>query len=117
MIRPVVAKANPLTLRFMEVTTHGYGLMEFTAERLTVSYISPTTITKPDAPSTVLAKFEVDRGAPRIRQVAGAGFMPRTVPDDPSATTTTTAPDGSVPGDVPDAGGATPVPGTSTFTG
>lgn len=79
LIRPVVAKANPLSLRFMEVATHGYGLIDLSAERASVTYRSPATIAQPTSTTSVLARFEVDRGTARVRQVEGDGFMPRVV--------------------------------------
>jgi phosphodiesterase/alkaline phosphatase D-like protein len=106
VVRPLLAAANPLHLRYVETTTNGYGLLELTADRLTVTYLSPSSITKPDQPTRVLARFEVDRGSARIRQTEGEGNMPRPDdlitpdPDDPSDPTTPDDPsDPTTPGD------------------
>lgn len=80
VVRPLLAAANPLHLRYVETTTNGYGLLELDADRLTVTYLSPSSVTEPDQPTRVLARFEVDRGSARIRQTEGDGFMAR--PDD-----------------------------------
>lgn len=109
VIRPVVADANPYTLRFIEVETHGYGLVELTAERASVWYRSPTTIAQPTSATSVLAAFEVDRGTNRIRQVAGEGFLAR--PEEP-ATPVVPGPAAAPPADA-----AAPVAGAPTYTG
>ncbi|QXC60012.1 alkaline phosphatase D family protein [Aquihabitans sp. G128] len=112
LIRPVVAKANPYHLRYIEVTTHGYGLIDLTSSGASVSYISPESITVPDAPSAVLARFEVDRGSAVVRQVEGTGFLPRPAVD--PAPPTTTVPGEPGPGTaVP----AAPVAGAPSYTG
>lgn len=115
VIRPVVAGANPLHLRYIEVTTHGYGLVELTKAGASVAYRSPETITEPVSTTSVLARFEVDRGSARVRMVEGEGFMAR--PEDPatpSTTTTTTTPVAEPIGEpVP----AAPVAGSPTYTG
>lgn len=80
VVRPLLAAANPLHLRYVETTTNGYGLLDLAADRLTVTYLSPSSVTEPDQPTRVLARFEVDRGSARIRQTEGDGFMAR--PDD-----------------------------------
>lgn len=122
-VRPVVAKANPLSLRYIDVVTHGYGLIELTPQRATVTYVSPKSITEPGAPSRTLARFEVDRGTAQIRQVAGDGFLPRQEPEAQTPPTTdTTTPSGQATGTettstVGAATGAAPVNGTATFTG
>lgn len=91
VIRPVVAGANALTLRYMEVTTHGYGLIDLTPERASVAYRSPASITTPTSTSAVLARFEVARGSATIVMVEGTDFMARpeteapTDPGDPAA--------------------------------
>jgi alkaline phosphatase D len=108
-IRPVVAAANPLTLRYIEATSHGYGLMEFSDEKVTVSYRSPASITVATSTTSVLARFEVERGSATIVQVEGDGFMGR--PTDTAATTTTTTPAGT------EAQPAQAVGGQATYTG
>lgn len=112
VIRPVVAAANPLTLRFIEVTTHGYGLMEFSADKVSVSYRSPASITVAESATSVLARFEVERGSATIVQVEGEGFLAR--PEQSGETTTTT----TKPADSTDAAApAAPVGGQATYTG
>lgn len=108
LIRPVVAGANPYSLRFMDAETHGYGLLDLTPSRLTVTYVTVESITTPTSTSRVLARFEVDQGTATIRQVAGEGFMARpaaVVPVDPP-------PAGPVPADP-----AAPVGGQASYTG
>ncbi|HEX7134011.1 MAG TPA: alkaline phosphatase D family protein [Iamia sp.] len=109
VVRPLLAAVNPLHLRYIEVTTNGYAILEAGSERLTVTYVTPVSITEPDQPSEVLARFEVDRGTARIRQVEGDGFMPRPadLPDP-----------GSDPGtDTPPASPADPIDAAAAFTG
>jgi alkaline phosphatase D len=112
LIRPVVASANPYTLRYMEVTTHGYGVLDITAERVRATYRIVDTITATDSGARDLAVFEVARGTSRIEMVAGSDFLPRPAdapvgPDDPAG--------GAPP--TPPADPATAVPGTARFTG
>lgn len=109
VIRPVVAAANPLTLRFMEVTTHGYGLIELTAEKASVAYRSPASITSPTSTTAVLARFEVERGSATIVQVEGEGFLARPETDDPT--------DPADPETEPEAAPADAVGGTPSYTG
>ncbi|MCB0960654.1 MAG: alkaline phosphatase D family protein [Acidimicrobiales bacterium] len=111
VIRPVVNEANPYTLRFMEVTTHGWARIELTGERASVQYRTPATIREATAPTTVLAAFEVDRGTATVRQTDGDGFLAR--PNEQEPTTTTTAPAAGGPGPAP----AVPVAGTADYTG
>ncbi len=107
VVRPLLAAVNPLHLRYIEVTTNGYAILEAGADRMSVSYVTPVSITEPDQPSVVLARFEVDRGTARIRMVEGEGFMPR--PDE------ATPPD---PGsDAPPASPADPIDAEASFTG
>lgn len=79
VVRPFLAPVNPLHLRYIEINTNGYGLLELDADRLAVTYLTPTSVTEPDQPTTVLARFEVERGTARIRQTQGDGFMPRPI--------------------------------------
>lgn len=109
VIRPVVAGANALTLRYMEVQTHGYGLIELTPEKASVAYRSPASITEPTSTTAVLARFEVERGTATVVMVEGEGFMPRPDPTDP---TDPTDPEGE-----PEAAPAEAVGGTPTYTG
>lgn len=114
-IRPLLAAVNPLHLRYIELLTNGYGVLDLTPERLTATYVSPLTITERDATSRVLARFEVDRGTARVRQVEGDGFMPR--PDDP-ATAGPGDGDGAEPGEAGrPAAPATPIATTARFAG
>lgn len=106
LIRPVVSAANPYSLRFMEVTTHGYGLVDLTAEKAVVTYRSPASITTPTATVSVLARFEVERGTATIEQVEGDGFMARPTIDDLEA-----------PPEAAPSTPAVPVPGTAPYTG
>ncbi|MBX3287128.1 MAG: alkaline phosphatase D family protein [Actinobacteria bacterium] len=112
LIRPVVAAANPLHLRYIEVTTHGYGLIELTPSGASVSYRSPASVTEPTSTSSVLARFEVDRGVARVRQVEGDGFLPRAVPADVAVPPSTAPPPGG-----PVATPAAAVPGRPAYTG
>jgi alkaline phosphatase D len=112
VIRPVVAEANPLTLRYIEVTTHGYGVLELTDARATATYRSPASIASPTSTTSVLAAFEVERGTATVRQVEGDGFLAR--PADPEVPTTTTP--GS-PTPVAPATPAQPVGGEPSYTG
>lgn len=106
VVRPLLAEVNPLHLRYIEVTTNGYALLEADAEKLTVTYVAPVSITEPDQPSRVLARFEVDRGTARIRQVEGDGFLPRPADLPP--------PGG---GPAPPAAPADPIAAEAAFTG
>jgi hypothetical protein len=111
VVRPLLAAVNPLHLRYMEVTTNGYAILEAGADRMSVSYITPVSITEPDQPSVVLARFEVDRGTARIRMVEGDGFMPRpdeAAPPDPGT---------DAPPAEPPAAPADPIPAEASFTG
>jgi alkaline phosphatase D len=127
VVRPLLAAVNPLHLRYIETTTNGYGLLEVNRDRLTVTYLSPSTIVEPDAPTAVLARFEVDRGTARIRQTAGEGFMPRLDdatprPDGPSGPPAAPDPDGPSGPDPhgpsgPPATPARPISGEALFTG
>jgi alkaline phosphatase D len=110
LIRPVVSAANPLHLRYIEVTTHGYGLIELTPSGASVSYRSPATVTQPTSTTSVLARFEVDRGSARVRQVEGDGFLPRAEPAEPP-----TDGGGTVAPGEP--GPAQPVSGSPAYTG
>lgn len=111
VIRPVVSAANPYTLRFIEVTTHGWALVDLTSSKASVEYRTPATIRDATSTTSVLAAFEVARGTATVRQTAGEGFLAR--PADETTTTTTTA-----PGETPaPASPATPVPGDPTYTG
>jgi phosphodiesterase/alkaline phosphatase D-like protein len=114
VIRPVVTEANPYTLRYIEVTTHGYGLLELTDAAATATYRSPASTATPTSTSADLARFEVARGTATVRQVAGDGFLPRPT-EDPS-TPTTTVPGGAGPAPGP-AAPATPVSGQAGYTG
>ena len=109
VIRPVVATANALTLRYMEVTTHGYGLIELTSDKASVAYRTPASITSPTSTTGVLARFEVERGTATIVMVEGDGFLPRPDATDP---TDPTDPEGE-----PEAAPAAPVGGTPSYTG
>lgn len=113
LIRPVVAAANPYSLRYIEVTTHGWGLLELTGARAAVEYRSPATIREATSTTSVLAAFEVERGTATVRQTAGDGFLARPEAE-PTTTTTTSAPSG---GTDPEAAPAAPVSGTATYTG
>ena len=113
LIRPVVAAANPFSLRYIEVTTHGWGMLELTSAKASVEYRSPATIREATSTTSVLAAFEVARGTATVRQTAGEGFLARPS-DEPTTTTTTTAPPGA--GD-PEPAPAAPVSGTATYTG
>ena len=110
LIRPVVADTNPYSLRFIEVETHGYGLIDLEADGAEVTFVT-TVITARGAPQRTLARFEVDRGSPRIRQVEGSGFLAR--PDagsgGPGAPGGGTATAGAVP--------AAAVAGSPSYTG
>lgn len=109
LIRPLLASANPYHLRYIEVTTHGYGIVELTAARATVTFVASTTITEPDGGTVVLSRFEVDRGTARIRQVEGSDFLPRPA-EEPG--------EGPAPGDPPPAAPpAAPIDAAATFTG
>jgi len=110
VIRPVVAAANPLSLRYIEVTTHGYGLIELTAELAAVSYRSPASITTATSTTSVLARFEVDQGSAWVRQVEGRGFMAR--PDDDVAPEPEVEPAADAAADP-----AEPVTSTASYTG
>jgi alkaline phosphatase D len=113
LIRPVVAAANPYSLRYMEVETHGYGLIELTADKAVVWYRSPASIAVPTSTTSVLAAFEVERGSARVVMIEGDDFLPPPDADpDPESTTTTTAPGGT-----PQAPAAQPVGGQATYTG
>mgnify|MGYP001297134703 CR=1 FL=1 len=116
LIRPVVAGANPLHLRYIEVTTHGYGLIELTPSGASVSYRSPLTIIEPTSATKVLARFEVERGVARLRQVEGTGFLPRTEPAAPGEPSEPVGPvSPSSPGGAPSS--AVPVRGAPSYTG
>lgn len=117
LIRPVVSAANPLHLRFIEVTTHGYGLIELTPSGACVSYRSPATITEPTSTTAVLARFEVDRGTARVRQVEGEGFLPRTEPAAPPIEAPTDPAGPSSPVAAGSPGPAVPVSGNPAYTG
>jgi alkaline phosphatase D len=115
LIRPVVAQANPYSLRYIEVTTHGYGVVDLDATRARVTYRIATSITRPEAPSVDLAVFEVQRGTARIEQVAGSDFLARPsppieAPDGPADPAAGTPP-------APMAAPAQPVAGTPRLTG
>jgi alkaline phosphatase D len=114
VIRPVVAQANALTLRYMEVTTHGYGLIELTADSASVAYRTPASITGPTSTTSVLARFEVARGSATIVMVEGSDFMARPQVGDP---TDPTAPTGAEPPADPAPGPAAPVAGSPAYTG
>lgn len=109
VIRPVVAGANALTLRYMEVTTHGYGLIELTSARASVAYRTPASITAPTSDTGVLARFEVERGTATVVMVEGTGFLPRPEPTGPSGPVDPTG--------APEAAPAAPVGGTPAYTG
>lgn len=111
LIRPVVSAANPYSLRYIEVTTHGWSLLELTSARAAVQYRSPATIRAATSPTSVLAAFEVDRGTATVRQTAGDGFLAR--PTEEPTTTTTSAPGGAAPAPSP----AAPVAGSPSYTG
>ena len=109
VIRPVVAGANPLTLRYMEAETHGYGLIELTSAKASVAYRSPASITTATSTTAVLARFEVERGTATVVMVEGEGFMPRPDPEDPTDPT-------DAAGD-PEAAPADAVAGSPSYTG
>jgi alkaline phosphatase D len=111
LIRPVVAEANPLTLRYMEAETHGYGVIELTTAKASVAYRSPATITEPTSTTAVLARFEVQRGTATIVMVEGTDFLARPEAEDPVEPT--------VPEKDPvdPADPAAPVAGSPTYTG
>jgi len=109
VIRPVVAEANALTLRYMEVTTHGYGLIELTTEKASVAYRTPASITTPTSTTGVLARFEVARGTAAVVMVEGTGFMPRPEPADPAGPTDAATDPGAAPAEA--------VGGTPSYTG
>lgn len=115
LIRPVVASANPYTLRYMEVTTHGYGVLDITAERVRATYRIVDTVTATESGASDLAVFEVARGTARIEMVAGSDFLPRPA-DDPDGPDGPDASDGGGQ-PAPPADPATAVPGTARFTG
>lgn len=108
LIRPVVAVTNPYSLRYIEVETHGYGLLDLDAAGASATYVT-TAITTRGASASTLTRFEVDRGSGSIRQVEGTDLLPRPTPGTPPPTD---AP--SVPGAAAPAGA---VAGTPTYTG
>lgn len=115
LIRPVLAAANPLFLRYIDVYAHGYGLVDLTPERAAVTFRSTVTVREPSTDVGVLARFEVDRGTARIRLVEGGdGFLPR--PADVEAPPVTTTPPGSEPGGAGPTP-AVPVDGAPAYTG
>ena len=71
-ILPVVRAANAQTIRFFDVDRHGHGEVRLTRTRAEVDFLSPTTITEPDAPVEVLASFRVDAGGTPMDVTRGA---------------------------------------------
>lgn len=71
-ILPVVRAANAQTIRFFDVDRHGHGEVRLTRTRAEVDFVSPTTITEPDAPVEVLASFRVDAGGTPMDVTRGA---------------------------------------------
>lgn len=109
VVRPILADANPYSLRYIEVTTHGYGLIELSATRASVTYVTSNTISEPQPGTTTLTRFELDRGSAAIRQVQGSDFMPRpTTPESPGTTDSTDSPG------TPGSPGRPEAPGTSS---
>lgn len=108
LVRAVVAATNPYSLRFIEVETHGYGLLDLAPTGASATYVT-TTITTRGAPASTLTRFEVDRGTARIRQVEGTDLLPRPTAVVPSPTDPATPPGAAVSADA--------VAGTPTYTG
>lgn len=106
MIRSVLAGANPYHLRYVEVTTHGYGLIELSSTGASITYVIVKSTSKAMPGSSTLARFELDRGSAAIRQVEGSGYMPR--PESPEVPGTTDSPG------TPGSPGTPEAPGTSS---
>ncbi|MBA3282263.1 MAG: alkaline phosphatase D family protein, partial [Acidimicrobiia bacterium] len=109
VIRSVLAGANPYHLRYVEVTTHGYGLIELSSTGASITYVIVKSTSKPMPGSSTLARFELDRGSAAIRQVEGSGYMPR--PESPEVPGTTDSTDTT---DTTDSPGTPEAPGTSS---
>ncbi len=63
-------------IRYVEAERRGYAVVELDRERWRTIFKVVETVAEPISPLSVLAAFEVDRGRPGARQVAGANGNP-----------------------------------------
>ena len=71
-ILPVVRAANEQLIRFFDVDRHGYGAVRMSPKAAEIDFVSPTTITKPNAPVEVLASFRIPHGGSGMKVTKGA---------------------------------------------
>ncbi|MEJ7824232.1 MAG: alkaline phosphatase D family protein [Solirubrobacteraceae bacterium] len=65
---PAIRALNP-HLRFADLRSRGYGVLEVTPGKLTANYRSPASIASPTSSMRTIARFEVSAGDPRVRRV------------------------------------------------
>lgn len=65
---PAVRALNP-HLRYAELRSRGYGVLEARPDELLVSYRSPRSVAVPTSPMRTLARFRVAAGDPRVQRI------------------------------------------------
>lgn len=71
-ILPVVRQANSQAIRFFDVDRHGHGELRLRTDHVDVDFVSPTTITEPDAKVEILASFRIPAGGADMEVTHGA---------------------------------------------
>jgi len=65
---PAVRALNP-HLRYAELRSRGYGVLEARPDELIVTYRSPAAIATPHSPMRTLARFRVAAGSPTVQRI------------------------------------------------